>query len=191
MTIKDMQALYDEGHIADALTGTELLLIEQNGVSKVLRLDTAAAYFQQYFEQNSSCCDGGTIPVSTPSNLTLSGTQNTADAYGVSEIQIFANGELFSIPVSPTDNWRVELVNQGTINFGNGVVLNFTSEVVSSEDRTLLVIKNNTGGIATDSFEINLIVSSGQPQLSQTGINESYMLIDNNPAHATFQLSRG
>lgn len=56
MAIKDLQTLYDEGHVASALGGSELLLIEQDGLSKVVTVETLAQYFMAYFEQNSECC---------------------------------------------------------------------------------------------------------------------------------------
>jgi hypothetical protein len=64
MAIKDMQTLYDEGYVAGPFDGSELVLIEQDGLSKVARLDNLAVYFQQYFEQNSSCCGGACTPTS-------------------------------------------------------------------------------------------------------------------------------
>ena len=59
MAIKDLQTLYDEGYVATTLDGSELLLVEQNGLSKVVTVSTLAQYFMAYFEANSTCCAGG------------------------------------------------------------------------------------------------------------------------------------
>ncbi len=40
MAIKDLQTLYEEGHVATTLDGSELLLIEQGGLSKVVTVGT-------------------------------------------------------------------------------------------------------------------------------------------------------
>lgn len=56
MAIKDLQTLYEEGHVATTLDGSELLLVEQNGLSKVVTVGTLAQYFMAYFEANSTCC---------------------------------------------------------------------------------------------------------------------------------------
>lgn len=59
MAIKDLQTLYDEGRVATTLDGSELLLIEQGGLSKVVTVETLAQHFMAYFEANSTCCGGG------------------------------------------------------------------------------------------------------------------------------------
>lgn len=55
MAIKDMQTLLEEGHIAGPLDGSELLLIEQGGFSKVLTVE--ALY--QYLSGRCGCSGGG------------------------------------------------------------------------------------------------------------------------------------
>ena len=44
MAIKDLQTLYEEGHVATTLDGSELLLVEQNGLSKVVTVGTLAQH---------------------------------------------------------------------------------------------------------------------------------------------------
>lgn len=61
ITTKDLQTLYEEGHVATTLDGSELLLIEQGGLSKVVTVSTLAQYFMAYFEANSTCCAGSGI----------------------------------------------------------------------------------------------------------------------------------
>jgi hypothetical protein len=185
MAIKDMQTLYEEGYIADPLDGSELMLIEQGGVSKVLRMDTAAAYFQQYFEQNSACCTA----TSTPSFLRLSAISNESGAYGADQINITANGELLQIPCSPSESWRDALIAYGNLNYSNQVELGITTYLADGSEFLLLVISNLTAGAGTDNIEIELLGGSTAVLAEQDG-NPTYALVDANPAHATFQLSR-
>jgi hypothetical protein len=188
MSIKDMQALYEEGHIAESLNGSELMLIEQGGVSKVLRMDTAAAYFQQYFEQNSACCTVTTIP----SFIRFDGSNNDVAAYGVTQIVLTANTEQFVIPCQSTDSWRSVFAaagDDGHLSYDNGVQIN-VGRVVDGEF-IYLVITNVTAGTQIDSFDIALTLDTGSPAaLNEQDDNQTYALVDANPAHATFQLSR-
>lgn len=62
MAIKDMQTLLEEGHIAGPLDGSELLLIEQGGFSKVLTVE--ALY--QYLSGRCGCSGGDCVPSSIP-----------------------------------------------------------------------------------------------------------------------------
>lgn len=55
VAIKDMQTLRDEGRVATNLTGAELLLCEQSGLSKVLTLDT----IHDWLESKCGCAGGG------------------------------------------------------------------------------------------------------------------------------------
>lgn len=87
MAIKDMQTLLEEGHIAGPLDGSELLLIEQGGFSKVLTVE--ALY--QYLSGRCGCSGGGgdctptTVPMlgdqSDPTGVTSSNTVTLTYSY--------------------------------------------------------------------------------------------------------------
>jgi hypothetical protein len=53
----------------------------------------------------------------------------------------------------------------------------------------LLCINNVTNGTGFDQFEIELITDGSNPsELAEYDSNPSYTLVDNSPAHATFNL---
>jgi hypothetical protein len=79
MAIKDMQTLLDEGHIAGPLDGSELLLIEQGGFSKVLTVD--ALY--QYLSGRCGCSGSGDC---TPTTVSITGLPE--DATGVTDADV-------------------------------------------------------------------------------------------------------
>ena len=95
MAIKDLQTLYDEGRVATTLDGSELLLVEQGGLSKVVTVGTLAQYFMTYFEANSTCCaagiscDGATIEaVVSPLGASPNSYTVTVDGTTLSSIYI-------------------------------------------------------------------------------------------------------
>ena len=74
MAIKDMQTLLEEGHIAGPLDGSELLLIEQGGFSKVLTVE--ALY--QYLSGRCGCSGGGVDCTPTTASITGAPEDETA-----------------------------------------------------------------------------------------------------------------
>lgn len=158
MAIKDLQTLYDEGHVATTpLDGSELLLLEQGGLSKAVTVETLAQYFMTYFEANSTCC-GGASP------------QNRIGLY--LERPSVGEGALFEITIDGIP-YNIEISSgygdwvQDSVDLVNGLsiaVVAYSEAHPQTEQKYILL--ENTGSNAA---EIQVAYS--------TGINPDYLPI--------------
>lgn len=157
MAIKDLQTLYEEGFVATTLDGSELLLIEQGGLSKVVTVGTLAQYFMAYFEANSSCCQ------SCIASVQISASDADVASYGAESIVITVNGtESMTLSVAVGQSWKAVLRGQSYII--GGVSIGF-AEGIFAESPTLDVT-NLTALAGSDLINIKLIARSGEsPQI--------------------------
>jgi hypothetical protein len=84
-------------------------------------------------------------------------------------------------------SWRQVMVSVGDLYYDNGTHLFFGFEQVG--EFTYLLIRNQTVGAGTDSFEIALTLDVGSSAaLHEQDESSSYTLVDHSPTHATFNL---